>query len=105
MHHAEISHLGDAAKLVRRELPDRREHRDHGIVDPDIDAAAFAGNPVRGFEHRIGIGDVGWNRERCGAEFFRLLLDFIECGGIARNQSEVGAGAGEAQRDGAPDPG
>ena len=56
-----------------------------------------------GFEYRIRIGDVGRNHERGRAEFFRLLFDFVERGGIARDQGKIGAGLSEAQRDGAAD--
>src|SRR5215469_6578336 len=56
MHHAEISHLGHAAKLLWRDLPHRREHRHHRVIDPDIDAAARARDRVGGLEYGIGVG-------------------------------------------------
>jgi hypothetical protein len=84
MHHAEIGHLGDGG--VRRCLPQRREHRHHGIIDTDIDAAAFARDRVGSVEYRIGIGDIGGNHERAAAKLFRLVLDVIERRGIARDQ-------------------
>jgi len=102
MHHAEIGHLGDAAIFFRRCLPHRREHRHHRIIDPDIDAAAFA-RRVGSVEYRIGISDIGGNHEHAAAKFFRLLLDVIERRGIARDQGEIGACFRKAQRDGAAD--
>ena len=105
MHDAEIGHLGDATKFFRRCLPHRREHRHHRVIDPDIDAAARARDRVGGLEYGIGIGDICGQHERIAAELFDLLLDLIERGGIARDQAESGAGAGEAQRDGAADAG
>ena len=105
MHHAEIGHLGDAAIFFRRCLPHRREHRHHRIIDPDIDAAAFARDRVGGLEHRIGIGDIRRNHERAAAKLFRFLLDLLKRRGIARDQGEIGAGFRKAQRDGAADAG
>jgi len=103
MHHAEIGHLGDAAIFFRRCLPHRREHRHHRIIDPDIDAAAFARDRVGSVEYRIGISDIGGNHEHAAAKLFRLLLDVIERRGIARDQGEIGACFRKAQRDGAAD--
>ncbi len=36
---AEIRHLGDAPELVGLDLVEGREHRDHRVVDPDVDRA------------------------------------------------------------------
>ena len=86
-----IGHLGDAAIFFRRCFPHRREHRHLGIIDPDIDAAAFARDCVGSVEYRIGISDIGGNHERAAAKLFRLLLDVIARRGIARDQGEIGA--------------
>jgi hypothetical protein len=103
MHHAEIGHFGHAAEFVRCNLPDRREHGHHCVIDPDVDAAALGDDRLGGLEHGVGIGDIHRNHQRGAAELFRLLLDCLERGGIARDQSEIGASASEAQRDGAAD--
>ena len=64
VHVAEIGHLGHSAELVGRDGLKRAEHRRHGVVDPDVDAAKVPDDPVSSREHRLRIGDIGGTEQR-----------------------------------------
>ena len=97
--------LRHAAELLRRDLPDGGEHRDHCVIDPDVDRAESPLNRVRGFEYRIGIGHICRRYDRRSPEPFDLILDLVQGGGVSRNQAETRSSPGEPVCDRSPHPG
>ena len=73
-----ICNVGDALKFLRRHLDRGREHRDHGIVDPNVDRAESILNPCCRGLNLVGIAHIGWNHEGAAAKFFNLLCGSLE---------------------------
>ena len=86
---AEIRHLGDALDFVGLQLLDRREHRHHRVVDPDVDGAELTLDALGRRVDLRRVGDV--DRQDQGASSF--LLDFA-----ARGLQSVDAARDEADR-------
>lgn len=84
----EIRDVGDAPKLGWRHLANRREHRHHRVVDPDLDRTELAFHPRGGGVHPRGIGDVALEHERTSARVFDLALRGLETIEAARDQTD-----------------
>src|SRR5205814_584002 len=68
-HEAEVRHARDALELLRRERAEAAEHRGRRVVDPDVDLAELALDPLGGRGHLRGLRDVARDREHApGAE-------------------------------------
>ena len=101
----EISHFGYAAKFFRRHFFDRRKHRGHGVVDPNVDRADLAFDLFRRCFHFFGIGNIDTNRKRSAAEFLHVLAGCFQSIRAAREQGDRRAIPGKSPRQRPPHPG
>jgi len=73
MHVAEVGHLGDPAELLGRGLGHRRQHRRHGVVDPDLDRPELFFDAGGCRFDRPGVGNI----DRDGARPHPGRLDLL----------------------------
>ena len=102
MHLTQISHLRAALDLFWRQLRDGGEDRCHGHVDPNVDRTQLALGLIRRRLDRCGIGDVGGYRQGAHTIAPQIGGRALKPMGIAREQSNVIAFAGEFLSSGAP---
>ena len=97
---SKVVHLGDAAKFSRLHLFDRREYRDHGIVDPDVNG------PETLFKGRCGrldsliIAYISCICGRCSSQPFHFRRCRFERRQVTRDQADSGARFAEFMSNG-----
>src|SRR5262249_14825741 len=84
---------------------ERRKHRDHRIIDPDIDRAEFTLDRVRGCVDRVSIGNVDRKRERCSSGVSNFPPCRVEPFARPRDQADGTTASRELDCCGATNPG
>jgi hypothetical protein len=100
---AEIRDLGHPAVLLRRRLGHRRQHGGHRVRHPHVDRAERRLDLRGGGLDPLGIGDVGFDRDRPPTERLDLRPRTLEALSAAGDQPHVGAVTGKRPGGGAPD--
>ena len=92
---AQVVDLGHPPELRRRHVDDLAHHRDHRVVDPHVDRAELALDPLRGLLHPFGVGDVGRHGDRAAPHRLDLPPGAREAVLAAGEQAQVRALGGE----------
>jgi hypothetical protein len=100
-----LEHIGHALVIRRLHLFHRREHADHGIVDPDINWTKLLFDLARSALDRLGVGYVSWNENGGAAQVFAFLLGRRKCFRIASQQAKFSSAFGIGVCDSAAQPG
>ena len=88
---AEIADLGHALELGGGHVAHEGEDAGHGDVDPDVDRAQLALDPLRGGLHPVGIGHVAGDDDRLAAQRFDVALRALQRLHPAGDEADVRA--------------
>ena len=89
VHVAEIADLRHALELRGRHVANEREDAGHGDIDPDVDRAKLALDPLGGGFHAVGIRDVARQNDGPAAACLDLALRAFQPFNAARDEAEV----------------
>ena len=103
VHDAVIRHIGDALVLLRRDLPEGREHARHRVVDPHVHPAELRLDLRPGSLDLFHVGDVGRDRKRAPTELLDLCRRRFQAVFAPRQDADAPAALGEDARGRAPD--
>ena len=73
VHEPVVCDVGDTSVFVRCDVLERREHRDHRVVDPHVDRPEAALDSFRGPLEVVAVGHV----DRCGEGLAAETLDVL----------------------------
>jgi len=94
----EVRDLEHAAVVLGRGLVDERERRGHRVVDPDVDRTQLRLYPRRRLVNRRRVADVQRAGDRARPGGLGLGAGRLEALGVARDEREAVAAAGERAR-------
>ncbi len=103
MDEPEEVHVHHAAVLLALHLANRREHRRHRAVDPDVDRPELALDGVGGGLDLHPVRDVGEADERRAARVLDLAARLLEALATTRDEPDARASPRELANRGATD--